>query len=120
MFEGYCANVLHIGDTTEADNPMDNITCQDILINVIVGCESEMWRLRFGEQDMFALVWSRPGQCQWQCARNVGIKNIVNFNNYSCFANKVRIDMFIKFITLFYWSASCKKLMTTFGMVYIY
>ena len=39
MFEGYYANLLHTGDTKDADNPTDNITCQDILINVISGCE---------------------------------------------------------------------------------
>ena len=40
-------NLLHTGDTKEVDNPIDNIICQDILINVIFGCES-LWRLRFG------------------------------------------------------------------------
>ena len=58
-FEGY-ANLLHTGDTKEADNPTDNIICQDILINVIFCCESELWRLRFG------VNWHRflpgPGQ----------------------------------------------------------
>ena len=34
MFEGYYTNLLHTGDTKEADNPIDNI-----LINVIFGCE---------------------------------------------------------------------------------
>ena len=42
---------FHTGDTKEADNPTDNnfIMCQDILINVIFGCESELWRHWFGE-----------------------------------------------------------------------
>ena len=31
---------IHTGDTMEADNPIDNIMCQDILINVIFDCES--------------------------------------------------------------------------------
>ena len=34
----------------EADNLIDNIICQDILINVIFGCESELWRLQFGQR----------------------------------------------------------------------
>ena len=37
MFEGYY--VLHTGDTKEADSPIDNTMCEDILINVIFGCE---------------------------------------------------------------------------------
>ena len=32
-------NLRHTGDTKEADNPIDNVMCQDILINVIFGCE---------------------------------------------------------------------------------
>ena len=36
MFEGYYTNLLHTGDTKEADNLIDNI---GILINVIFGCE---------------------------------------------------------------------------------
>ena len=40
MFEGYYANLLHTGDTKEADNLIDNIImCQEILINVIFGYE---------------------------------------------------------------------------------
>ena len=39
IFEGYYANLLHTGDTKEADDLIDNIMCQDILINVIFGCE---------------------------------------------------------------------------------
>ena len=39
FFKGYYANLFHTGDTNEADNPTDNIMCQDILINVIFGCE---------------------------------------------------------------------------------
>ena len=35
VFEGYYANLLHTGDTKEADNPTDNVMCQDILINDI-------------------------------------------------------------------------------------
>ena len=49
---GYYANLFHTGDTKEADNPIDNIMCQDILINVIFDCESELWRLRSGELDI--------------------------------------------------------------------
>ena len=45
VFEEYYANLLHTGDTTEANNPVDNIMCQDILIDVMFGCESELWRL---------------------------------------------------------------------------
>ena len=33
----------------------------------------------------------------------------VTFNDCNCFANEMHIEMFIKFITLFYWSASYKK-----------
>ena len=32
------------GDTKEADNPIDNVMCQDIMINVIFGCERELSR----------------------------------------------------------------------------
>ena len=39
---------IYTGETNEADNPTDNIMCQDILINVILGCENEPWRLQFG------------------------------------------------------------------------
>ena len=40
MFEGYFANLLYFtGDTKEADNPIDNVMCQDILFNAIFGCE---------------------------------------------------------------------------------
>ena len=39
MFEGYYANLFHTGRTKEADNPIDNIMCQEILVNVIFGCE---------------------------------------------------------------------------------
>ena len=28
FFEGYYANLLHSGDTKEADNPIDNIICR--------------------------------------------------------------------------------------------
>ena len=31
--DGYCANLLHTGDTKEADNPIDNIIYKEILIN---------------------------------------------------------------------------------------
>ena len=41
----YCILVIQ---SKEADNPINKIMCQDILINVIFGCESELWRLRFG------------------------------------------------------------------------
>ena len=34
FFKGYYANLLHTGDTMEADKPIDNIMCQDILINI--------------------------------------------------------------------------------------
>ena len=77
--------------------------CQDILNNVKFGCESELWGLRFGEWHIFLPM---PGQRH--CAQNVGIKH-VNLNICDCFANKVHIEMFIKFITLFCWSASYKK-----------
>ena len=40
VFERYYANLFHTGDTKEANNSIDNIMCQDILINVIFGCES--------------------------------------------------------------------------------
>ena len=46
IFEGYYTNLLNSGDTKEADNPIDNVMCQDIVINVIFGCESELWRLQ--------------------------------------------------------------------------
>ena len=39
MFERYYANSLRTGDTKETDNPIDNIMCRDILINVIFGCK---------------------------------------------------------------------------------
>ena len=39
-----------------------------------------------------------PGQ--WNCMQNVTIKHNVTFNS-NCFANKIHIEMFIKFITLF-------------------
>ena len=43
-------------------------------------------------------------------AQNVGIKRNATFNNYNCFINnKINIEMFIKFMTLFYWSASYRK-----------
>ena len=48
FLEGYYTSLLHTGDTKEADNPVDNIIYKDILINVIFGCGSELWRLRFG------------------------------------------------------------------------
>ena len=32
----------------EADNLIDNIMCQHILIDVIFGCESELSRIGFG------------------------------------------------------------------------
>ena len=38
-FLGYYTNLLHTGDTKEADNPINN-TCQSFLIDVIFGCES--------------------------------------------------------------------------------
>ena len=43
-------NLLHsiTGVTKEADNSIEKITCQDILFNVIFGCERELWRVRFG------------------------------------------------------------------------
>ena len=50
VFEGYYDNLLRTGDIKEIDNPTDNIMCQDILINVIFGYESGLWRLRFGER----------------------------------------------------------------------
>ena len=40
IFEGYYVNLLNTGDTKEADNPIDIIMYQYILINVIFGCES--------------------------------------------------------------------------------
>ena len=46
-FEVYYASLL-TSYTEEADDPIDIIMCQDILINVIFGCESELWRLIFG------------------------------------------------------------------------
>ena len=48
IVEGYYTNLLRTGDTKEANNPIDNVMCQDFLITVIFGCESELWRLRFG------------------------------------------------------------------------
>ena len=45
ILEGYYTNLLHTGDTKEADSLIDNIMYQDILINVIFSCESELWRL---------------------------------------------------------------------------
>ena len=42
VFERYYANLLHTGDTKDADNLVANIICQDILINVILDCESEL------------------------------------------------------------------------------
>ena len=101
IFEGYYAPLLHTGDTNEADNPM----CQDILINVIFGCESELWRLQFGMNQEWHRFLPVPGQCM----RNVGIKHNVTFNDCNCFINKIPTEMFIKSTTLFYWSASYKK-----------
>ena len=37
--------LFYIGDTREADNPIDNIICQDILINVIFGFECGSFNL---------------------------------------------------------------------------
>ena len=51
-------------------------------------------------------------------ARERSASNVMLICN--CFTNKVHIEMFIKIITLFYWSASYKKWMTISGMVYIY
>ena len=49
----------------------DNVMCQDILINVIFGCE---WRLRFlienGSID-FCPCQPGPGQCQCTCETSV-------------------------------------------------
>ena len=39
IFEGYYADLLHTGDSEEADKPIDNIVCQDILINIF-DCDS--------------------------------------------------------------------------------
>ena len=104
ILDGYYDNLLQPGDTKEADNPIDNIMCQDILNNVILGCESELWTLRFG-------IGNGIDFCPWPCqrARNVGIKHNVTFNNCNCFANNIHIEMFIKSITLFYSSVSYKK-----------
>ena len=45
-------NVQVIGSTRRfipaVHNPIDNISCQHILINVVFGWESELLRLRFG------------------------------------------------------------------------
>ena len=45
VFEGCYVNLLYIADTddiNEADNLTENVMCQDILINVLFGCESEL------------------------------------------------------------------------------
>ena len=64
-------------NTKEADNPIDNIMCQDILINVIFDCE-------FGGSDLGCIENGIPCQAhcndKWQCARNVSIKHNVPFN----------------------------------------
>ena len=74
----------------EADNPTDNIMYQDILINVIFGCESELWRLRFGIENGI-----RQGS-----ASAVKSQHLTQcFNNCNSFANKIHIEMFIKFST---------------------
>ena len=41
FFEGY-ADLLHTGDIKEADNLINNIMCQNILINAIFDCESKL------------------------------------------------------------------------------
>ena len=45
FFEGHYANLLHTGDTKEADNRIDNIMCQDI--DIIFDYKSELSRFRF-------------------------------------------------------------------------
>ena len=69
---------------------------QDILINVIFGCESKPLEASIWSELRMAYMFAhaRP-RAVAVCAK--------------CFANKVHIEMFIKFITLFYWSATYKK-----------
>ena len=74
MFEVYYTKLLHTGDTKEADKLIDNIMCQDILINVIFGCESELWKLWLGAVAVRV--------------KHVSIKQNFTFNNCNCFANK--------------------------------